>query len=82
MLDHGCVGFTSKCKQYIYCLHYMCVCLANEIVFLRKARGINVLSGMTGLCLAERRTPVQAENLLDIVLAVRLNRGNTQRRVP
>lgn len=63
----------------MYCLHYVCVCLAYESVFLSKALGINVLSGMTGLCLAEGRTPAQAENLLDSVL--RLNRSKTQRRV-
>lgn len=72
MLDHGFVGFTSKCKQYIYCLYYVCVCLAYESVFLSKPQGINVLSGMTGLCLAEERTPAQGANLLDCVLAARL----------
>lgn len=46
--------------------------LAYESVFLSKPQGINVLSGMTGLCLAEGRTPAQAANLLDSVLAVRL----------
>lgn len=66
------MGFTSKCTKYIHCLHYVCVCLAYESVFLSKALGIDVLSGMTGLCMAEGRTPAQAANLLDSVMAASL----------